>query len=320
MTDETTAIETRALAVGQWSSLFMAAAGVTAAILSRSDALLVDGLYSGVNFFSALLAARIARTVRRPADQRYPFGYDAYESLYVTFRALVLIGILVFALVGSSEKIFVYLSGDEVPSLVLGPILVYTVAMVAVCLGLAWQYHRAWRRTGRRSDLLRTETRAALVDGALSAGAGGALLLTPLLVGTPAEVLIPIADALIVLVLELLMLPQPLGMLRAALREIAGASASPEAVKLGRGLAAEVLDRQPFRLLDLAVTKFGRTHFVVLYVEPLMPVEGATLDLLREALADAFARAGKPVRCEVVATASPPFRLLEPTLDGWPSR
>jgi predicted Co/Zn/Cd cation transporter (cation efflux family) len=117
------------------------------------------------------------------------------------------------------------------------------------------------------------------------------------------------------------MLPQPLGLLRAALREIAGASASPEAVKLARELAAKVLDQQPFRLIHLAVTKFGRTHFVVFYVEPLMPVEGATLDLLREALAAAFARAGRAVRCEVVAaTASPPFPRLEPALGGWPSR
>ena len=37
----------------------MAVAGVVASFLSNSDALLVDGLYSGVNFVSAIIAAGI---------------------------------------------------------------------------------------------------------------------------------------------------------------------------------------------------------------------------------------------------------------------
>lgn len=310
MTKNAVTIETRALAVGQWASLFMAVAGVTAALLSRSDALLVDGLYSGVNFVAALIAARVARAVRRPADHRYPFGYEAYESLYVSFRSLVLIGILVFALFSSGEKIVVYLAGGEVPALIMGPILVYTVTMVTICAALAWQFHRAWRRSQRRSELLRTEMRAAVVDGALSAGAGAALLLTPLLIATPAEVLLPIADALIVLVLQLIMLPQPLAMLRAALRETAGAAAAPESVRIAHHVANEALHGRPFTFLDMAVTKLGRTHFVVLYVRPENAVLGETLDQLRQALLSAYTRSGALVRCEVVATADPPFQSL----------
>jgi cation diffusion facilitator family transporter len=307
MRSDATTIETRALAVGKWANLFMALAGISAAVLSHSDALLVDGLYSGVHFFSALIAARVAHAVRRPADHRHPFGYEAYEALYVSFRSLVLIGILVFALFSSGEKIMVYVSGGEVPALVLGPILIYTLTMVAVCGGQVWQFRRAWLRTGRHSDLLRTEMRAAGVDGALSAGAGAALLLTPWLLGTPADVLVPIADALIVLILQLIMLPQPLAMLRAALREATGAAAAPESLAIARARADEALHGRPFKLLDIAATKLGRTHLVVLYVEPEIPVRGETLDQLREALSAVHARSGAPVRCEVVATASPPF-------------
>lgn len=306
MNSDTMDIETRALAIGRWANLFMALAGVTAAVLSRSDALLVDGLYSGVNFVAALIAVRVARAVRRPADHRYPFGYDAEESLYVSFRSLVLIGVLVFALFVAGEKIVVYLGGGEVPALILGPIMIYTVLMVAICGALAWQFHSAWLRSERCSELLRTEKRAALVDGVLSAGAGAALLLSPLLVGTAAEVLVPIADALIVLVLQLVLLPQPLAMLRAALREVAGAAADAESVSSARRHADEVLHGRPFRLLDIAVAKVGRRYFVV-YVQPLHAVTGETLDQLREALSMAYTRSGVPVRCEVVATASAPF-------------
>ena len=84
-------IERNSLEVGKWGNLLMAVVGVAAAYMSRSDALLVDGLYSGVNFFSAMIAAWVGASVLQPADRRYPYGYAAYEALYVKFRAMVLL-------------------------------------------------------------------------------------------------------------------------------------------------------------------------------------------------------------------------------------
>ena len=43
--------------------------GVGAAMLSNSDALMVDGLYSTVNFVSAIIAGRIALSVVKGADR-----------------------------------------------------------------------------------------------------------------------------------------------------------------------------------------------------------------------------------------------------------
>jgi hypothetical protein len=50
---------------------------------------MVDGLYSAVNFVSAIIAGRIALSVVRGADRRSPFGYDANKSIYITFRSLL---------------------------------------------------------------------------------------------------------------------------------------------------------------------------------------------------------------------------------------
>ena len=69
------AIERRSLEIGKWGNLVMAVAGVAAAFLSNSDALLVDGLYSGVNFVSAIVAAQISLVIVKPADRRYPFDH-----------------------------------------------------------------------------------------------------------------------------------------------------------------------------------------------------------------------------------------------------
>ena len=139
--DDAVATERQSLQLGKWGNLLMAGAGVTAAYLSHSDALLIDGLYSGLNFVSAIVAAKVAASVVKPADRRYPFGYSVYEPLYVKFRAMVLLGIMVFAVFGSIQKIVTYLAGGQVPELVFGPILVYAIVMVAICAALAAWHH-----------------------------------------------------------------------------------------------------------------------------------------------------------------------------------
>ena len=109
------AIERKSLDLGKWCNLLMAVAGVVAAYFSHSDALLVDGLYSGVNFVSTILAAKISAMVLWSATRRYPFGYGAYEALYVQFRAMVLFGIMAFAAFGAVQKIVTYAAGGQCP-------------------------------------------------------------------------------------------------------------------------------------------------------------------------------------------------------------
>jgi len=57
-------IEKRSLAPAKWANLFMAFVGIAAAILSNASALMLDGLFSGVNFLAAVFAAKVAVSVQ----------------------------------------------------------------------------------------------------------------------------------------------------------------------------------------------------------------------------------------------------------------
>jgi predicted Co/Zn/Cd cation transporter (cation efflux family) len=300
--------EQRSLTAGMWANLVMGVAGVTAAQLSNSDALLVDGLYSGVNFFSAIIAGKVAASVMRRPDQKYPFGYEANDSLYVLFRSLVLLGILAFAAFNSINKIVTYARGGEVPELIFGPITIYMFSMIALCFGLAAWHGYNWRKTGKRSEILKTERTASIVDGFISAGAGGALLGVTLLRGTPLDVIIPVADAIVVLVLATVMIGQPAGMLRSAIREVAGRAVDDEATTTQvRERIEAVLDPLPGELLRVAITKLGRFHFVVSYIKPTGSVTATDLDTLRGELHKSYADLFSQVRTEVVFTAEAPY-------------
>ena len=300
--------ERKSLEIGKWGNFLMAIAGVVAALLSHSDALLIDGLYSGVNFFSAIIAARISVAVALPADRRYPFGYNAQEALYVTFRSLVLLGILIFAIFGAAGKIITYASGGDVPELVFGPILVYAVTMVIICFALAaWHYHN-WRRTGRQSELLQTEGKAAIIDGIISGGAGGGLLAAGLLRGTELGFIIPVADAVVVLIMCAFIIRQPIGMLVGSLGEVAGKAAQPATVeKIQKGLQ-EILQDHPYTLLEAVVTKLGRVHFVVSYIKPDNPVDGSAVDQLWQELDGHLHTLLNQVKSEIIIAEEPPFK------------
>lgn len=306
------AIERRALGIGKWANLFMAFAGLLTAWLSRSDAMLVDGLYSAVNFVSAIAAARIGARVGLPPTRARPWGHDFDEVLYVTFRSLILIGVLVFAAVVSGMKIWTFFSGGSVPELVFGPIAVYAVVIVTICLGLAVNFHVAYRRTGKRSAILKTEARAALIDGALSLGSGAALLSLPFLEGTVLGPYVPIGDAVIVLVLILAIVWQPLATFRTTLADLAGVSA-PGATHAKVARAARNLARdKAYKFHRAAVLQAGRMHWVVVYLDPGRAIDAADVDAFRDTLAARLEDQIGATRVEIVITATDGLKPARP--------
>ena len=301
-------IERRSLKIGVYASALMAVAGVCVHLISGSYALLLDGLYSAVMVGSGLVAARISRNVVRPPDRAYPYGYDGQEALYVLFRSLLLMGVLSFAAISALSTIIDYAYGELISSVRLGPVAWYSIAMVATCWGLAWRHHHDWCRTGRHSQILLTEAKAARLDGLISGMTGLALLGAPLLNGTVLSALIPVTDSLLVLVVSLLVLREPLQGFLTALGQAAGASAETDLIRSTRLALEDLLAGLSCWLLDLTVYQVGRTAFVVVYLNPSRPMDGGAIDLIRDRIQERCqSLLACPVRTEVILTATPPF-------------
>ena len=301
-------IERGSLKIGVYASALMAVAGVCVHLISGSYALLLDGLYSAVMVGSGLVAARISRNVVRPPDRAYPYGYDGQEALYVLFRSLLLMGVLSFAAISALSTVIDYAYGEAVSSVRLGPVAWYSIAMVATCWGLAWRHHHDWCRTGRHSQILLTEAKAARLDGLISGMTGLALLGAPLLKGTVLSALIPVTDSLLVLVVSLLVLREPLQGFLTALGQAAGASAETDLIRSTRLALEDLLAGLSCWLLDLTVYQVGRTAFVVVYLNPSRPMDGGAIDLIRDRIQERCqSLLACPVRTEVILTATPPF-------------
>ncbi len=309
MTVDIQLIEKRALGPARWANLFMGAAGIAAALASNASALMLDGLFSGVNFAAAVVAAKVAQSVSRKPDVLRPFGYEIDEPVYVMFRALVLTGIIIVAAFNAGNKLFIYATGGEVAPVKLSWVVGYMMLMVTICFGLAAWHHRNWLATGRQSQLLKTERTGALIDGVLSAAAGAAFLLIALLKHTPLVFLVPISDSIVVLGLAAYMIWQPIQMFGRALREVVGEAADAETQQKLRVALEDGLDADQLLLLDSAVTRLGRSLFAVAYIQPTQPVDAAQLDKIRDQLLRRCRRTfdARPLRMEVIFTTRRPF-------------
>jgi predicted Co/Zn/Cd cation transporter (cation efflux family) len=299
--------EERSLALGLWVSLAIAVLGLVAYGLSGSEAVLLDGLYAGVMAITSLVAARVGANVVRPPDRAWPFGYEGQEAVYVLLRSLLLIGILSFAALNAARELIAWLQGFEPEAIATGPAGWYGLLGGLSCGGLAWAQHHSWVAGGRCSELLRTESRAALLDTAITGGTGAVLVAAPLLESTRLAPLVPVADTLLVLVLALVVIREPLQRFSLALRETAGAACEPERIACARSAAAALVEAAAAQLLDLSVVKLGRINYVVAYVTPAQAVEASWLDGLRDQLDGACAGLLGPVRTEVVLTGRRPF-------------
>ena len=94
----------------------------------------------------------------------------------------------------------------------------------------------------------------------------------------------------------------------AALGQAAGASAKGEMIHSTRLALTDLLAGLSCWLLDLTVMQVGRTAFVVVYLNPNQPMDGAAIDLIRDRIEERCRELLQmPVRSEVILTATPPF-------------
>ena len=302
--------EARALAWGSLGQSVGAAAALLLFLRSGSDALMLDGLYSAVMAGATLIAGRVSRAAQQPRSRAYPFGAAGQEPLYVLFRTLVLLGCIAFALVSAAGKLLSHLQGEPLAAVRLDGLGWYFSAMVALNLWLWRLYTNAGCDVGHNGAMLQGMAMAARFDALLSAGTGVALLGSPLLAHTALAPLVPIADSLLVIMLSLVLLPEPMAVLMGAVAEAAGSSQTI-ATALQHSCCEAItpaLQQQGCELHELAMIRLGRSVTAVAYVQPRTAMAAEQVDALRSQVHRRLTSALQAtVLCEVIPTATHPY-------------
>lgn len=211
MTSNGERIEQRALRASALASLAAAAVGVVWGWVAGSQVILFDAAYALIGFALAAIGLRAAQLVAQGPTPHYPFGREALAPMVVAGSALVLLGTFGYA---AFDAVGVILDGGSQTE--VGAALLYSVlSTVASVVMYVWLH-----RKEEGSDLIAAEAmqwRAAVWLGvAMTVGFGIAVALRR----AGSEELAGYVDPVLVLVVAVLILPDPVRMLRTSFREL----------------------------------------------------------------------------------------------------
>ncbi|MCA1743402.1 MAG: cation transporter [Desulfovibrionales bacterium] len=91
--------ESSALYFSTVMALVIGIVAIVASLASKSQAILLDGLFNLIYFGVALVTIQVSRLATRPDDDMYPFGYTYFESLVNLCKGLIILGVTVFAVI-----------------------------------------------------------------------------------------------------------------------------------------------------------------------------------------------------------------------------
>ncbi len=253
-------IEQRAIYVTILGNVGMALLGIGFALYTSSEAILLDAVFSGVNFIIALLSLRVAHLISQLDDERHPFGYSTYEPLLNLGKGTIVTAISLFA---SFSAIRALLSGGR--EIAAGPGVWYAAIAAAGCWVLAIVQRRLARRS--KSPILELDAKNWFIDGVISGAVALAFVLVIAIERTPFAWFVPYADPSLVLLLVISTISIPLRIIRKNWRQIVLEADEPELQKQVKTVVEAKLSTIPYKRYHIRQGRIGRLVYVQIYIQ-----------------------------------------------------
>ncbi len=185
----------------------MAVSGIVFGILAKSSAIILDGLFSTILFLTLILAVFIQKIASQPVSYLYPYSKWRLDSIYILFKVLILLGILVYTLFDTSFTLVDYFVDNKIPEAVNGYwIIMYSIIKICAAIPPLLIYRSYRKKCNDKSEFLKIEQKSVIIDASITLG-----ILFGFLTLGQIEVVEPIADPLILMFLAFFLLKQMYG-------------------------------------------------------------------------------------------------------------
>jgi cation diffusion facilitator family transporter len=241
------------------------------AVVSGSEAILLDGLFSALGFFMALMTLYVARLVSRPDDEVFQYGYAHFVPLVNVVKSLVMAILCGFALLSAISTL---LSGGQ--TMAIGNAMFYALLATLIGTGLYLYLGKMARQSA--SILVALDAKAARMDMLLSGAVLVSFVLGWLSLGTSMERFIDYLDPSVVAVLCLVALPVPLKVLWQNGREVLLLAPDPVLQQSVIGRIESVLANFPIEDHRIRMLKMGNVMAVTLHLRPSEQYELRSVD------------------------------------------
>lgn len=256
-------LEKRALQVSMWGGIFFVLLELVMAVFSNSQAVLMDAAYDGAELITTVVSLQIVPLLYKPLTEKRPFGYAQVETWFIVIKGFMLVSITLGLVLNNIQ---IMLQGGRHVDFTM---IIYFELFAAVISVFVTMLLKKWNR-GLQSPMVTAEINSWQIDAAASLGMTIAFLAPLLVKGTQLTWLMPYLDQIVAIVLTFFILPRPIKMVIAGMRDLLLLAPEQEVMDRIKEISGELMEQEHFRdqfsEASYDVVRMGRKFWVSIYV------------------------------------------------------
>lgn len=252
--------ETNILRFSVAGGLIIAILEVILSFTTRSQAILMDGVFDIAEGIVAGLFVLLLPLLYKPETEKMPYGYAQLESLFMIVKGSALASIIIRLII---DNIHIILSGGrEVNSLVVGLFELFICVFSIIVLKFLRHMNKHMNSLVVDAEILSWK-----IDIYCCLGVGLAFIFEIFLKGTSAAFMCHYIDQIVAIVLAVCMLPQPIKMVIDSLRNIVLLAPKEDVANYIKEVAHKKVEGTGTEITFCDCVQTGRQIWVDIYVK-----------------------------------------------------
>lgn len=251
--------EKSAMSVSLYGNLVFVVIELVMALVTDSQAVLLDAVYDGVEFCMLLPSIFLIPLLYKPSNEEHPFGYMQIETIFVVVKGITMTAVT-FGLIFNNINLMLH--GGHIVSF-------HTVAgfeLFACILGIIVTIYLYYKNKQMESPLINMEMQGWRIDSFISLGMTVAFLLPMLIRFDWFQHVVPYLDQLITIVLSLVMIPTPIHTVITGIRDLMLIPPEEETIDDIKGTIEPIIGVYGHKNLYYDIVRTGRKLWISVYI------------------------------------------------------
>ncbi|MCP4178900.1 MAG: cation transporter [bacterium] len=230
------------------------------AILTKSQAIMLDGMFTLITLFMSFISLKIINLVNLPETKRRPFGFVALEPFLNLIRCTFVLVLLIVCLIVNIQSV---LSGGRDIELDLATY--YTFSCIIIYLLIIFFITKFNKKTD--SSILNLEVKEWYIDTFLTVGIAISLGIVFVLYKLGFTDILPYIDPVIVIILVIASLPMPTKIFITELNRLLLVSPENLIQKNIENYIEPIVREYGLKTVDIYAIKIGRIYQIFIYTD-----------------------------------------------------
>ena len=262
--------EKSAMSVSMYGNLLFVILELAMAVYTSSQAVLLDAVYDGIEFFMLLPSVLLIPLLYKPSNEKHPFGYMQIETLFLVVKGITMTAATLGLITNNLNLLF---HGGHMPA--FGTVAYFE--LFACVLGIAVTFYLKRKNRNLNSPLITAEMDGWRMDSVISLGMAAVFFLPSFVPFPWFRPLVPYLDQIITIVLSMIMLPVPIKTVVSGIRDLILIPPEAETVQEIRTIVEGALGNHHFSKIQHEIVKTGRKLWISTYIT----LEGDEISLVK---------------------------------------